>query len=117
MRARWRNGAASNCGISAAPAASTTGFGTSRNRNPDRWRRRSPALRSGALAGHVFLPLFTPGGPILLHPVRNFLAFLGVHELSAAALGGFAYSRNNTGASLQFLQRGDHALESLFLGV
>ena len=65
----------------------------------------------------MFLPLLTAGGPILFHPVRNFLAFFGVHELPAAALDGFGENRNSAGTSLQFLERGDHPLKPFFLRV
>src|ERR1035437_464357 len=72
---------------------------------------------SGALDRRVFLPFLPAGGPILLHPFPNFLAFLGVHKLPAAALDILGENRNSAGASLQFLQRSNYPLESLFLGV
>ena len=72
---------------------------------------------AAAAALTAFLPFLAAGRPVLLHPHGNFLAFLGIHELSAAALGAPDESRNSAGASLQFLQRSDYPLESFFLSV
>jgi hypothetical protein len=68
-----------------------------------------------AAARQMLLRLLTAGSPILPHPLRNVLAFLGAHELPAATLDAVSGSGSSTGTSLQLLQRSDNPLKSLFL--
>ena len=67
------------------------------------------------VARQMLLRFLTAGSPILLHPLRNFPAFLGAHELPATTLDAVSGSRSSTGTSLQFLQRSDYPLKSRFL--
>jgi len=59
----------------------------------------------------------TAGGPILPHPFRDFLAFLGAHEFPAATFDAPDESGQSIGSSVQFLERSDYPLQCPLLGV
>jgi hypothetical protein len=61
--------------------------------------------------------LFPAICPISFHSLRNFLPFLGVHRLPAPALATGVHDGHASCRALQFLQRGNHSLEFLFLRV
>ena len=79
-RARWRSAAASRCATTTAPATSTTGCGSSRTAEPS----DSRSIYAGQRLR--FVAALAAALPILLHALGDFLALLGTHRFSAAAL-------------------------------
>src|ERR1017187_2807425 len=84
------------------------------------WNRRRKTCATivlSACAGRRFLFWLPTASPILAHPSRNLLAFRGVHGLAAPALSRLGQHRCGASGPLQFLQRGNHAIQLSFFGV
>ena len=62
------------------------------------------------------MPL-APAGPVFFHPFGNFQPLVGAHGLPAAPARAFWRWRQATRGALQFLERGNDALQFLLLGV